>query len=94
MNSNQVAHWWQLLSLYMQLCLPSAMNMQISPLSLVSEVPVLTLFAVAGSSELFGWQYHSLSPSAEDKDNFKLYIKEKNISCHKSNKADCWILCL
>lgn len=54
----------------MQLCLPPAMNMQISPLSLVSEVPLLTLLAVAGISELFGWQYYSLSPSAEDKDNF------------------------
>lgn len=61
----------------MQLHLPPAMNMQISPLSLVSEVPLLTLLAVAGIFELYGWQYHSLSPSAEGKDNLKMYIKEE-----------------
>ena len=70
----------------MQLRHPPAMNMQISPLSLVSEVPLLNLLAVAGISELFGWQYHSLSPSAEDKDNFKMYLKEKNIPCHNQIK--------
>lgn len=62
-----------------------AMNMQISPLSLVSEVPLLTLLAVAGIFELFGWQYHSLS-SAEDKNNFKMCIKEKK-AYHATNQV-------
>lgn len=40
-------------------CAALALNMQISPLSLVPEVPLFTLPAVTGVSELSGWKYHS-----------------------------------